>query len=143
MEYFNEYYVGKLQILWENVGFIEKRAAKWRNGRQFILWRMIFRNEIPNRVRNDDITIFGMTLWQYSGWQIFFWFWNITCYASGWGWWCDNIWIFTYKLHKEKYDFNLAIKQTICCRGNMRNWWNNINLYSQFSCNWFCIISIT
>ena len=131
----------KLQILWKNVGFIEKRAAKWRNRRQFILWRVIFRNEIPNRVRNDDITTFGMTLWQYSGWRIFFWFWNITCYASGWGWWCDNIWIFTYKLHKEKYDFNLAIKQTICCRGNMKNWWNSINLYSQFSCDCFCIIS--
>ena len=94
-----------------------------------------------DNIRDDDITIFEMTVLQYSGWRIFFWFWNITCYASGWGWRCDNIWIFTYKFHKEKYDFNLAIKQTICCRGNMRNWWNSINLYSQFSCNWFCIIS--
>ena len=119
-------------------------------------WRMIFRNEIPNRVRNDTVTIFGMTLWQYSEWRYnnirndsitifgmtdFFLILKHNMLRKWLGWWCDNIWIFTYKLHKEKYDFNLAIKQTICCRGNMRNWWNSINLYSQFSCNWFCIIS--
>ena len=90
----------KLQILWGNVGFIEKRAAKWRNGRQFILWRMIFRN----RFRIE----FGMTVWQYSEWQYnnilddimttfgmtdFFWFWNITYYASGWD---DGVIIFGF-----------------------------------------------
>jgi hypothetical protein len=148
-----------LQILLENEGFIENRTAKLKK------WKAIYFNEEwflgmrfriefgmtlwqylewrCDNIRNDIITIFGMILWQHSGWRIFFWFWNITCYESGWGWRCDNIWIFTYKLHKEKYDFNLAIKQTICCRSNMRNWWNHINLYSQFSCNWFCIISIT
>lgn len=142
MECFNEYYVGEIVNFMRKCRFYRKTGCKMKKMEgDLFWWRMIFRNEIPNRVRNDDITTFGMTLWQYSGWRIFFWFWNITCYASGWGWWCDNIWIFTYKLHKEKYDFNLAIKQTICCRGNMKNWWNSINLYSQFSCDCFCIIS--
>lgn len=136
MECFNEYYVGEIVNFMGKCRFYRKTGYKIREMEgDLFWWRMIFRNEIPNRVRNDTVTIFGMT--------DFFWFWNITCYASGWGWRCDNIWIFTYKLHKEKYDFNLAIKQTICCRDNMKNRWNNINLYSQFSYNWFCIIYIT
>ena len=102
MKCFNEYYVGKIANFMGNVGFIEKRAAKWRNRRQFILWRMIFRNKIPNRVRNDDITIFGMT--------DFFWFWNITYYASGWGWWNRKKNDTRLKMSKDISIFNLGRK---------------------------------
>jgi hypothetical protein len=126
-----------------NVGFIEKLTAKLEKWKAIYFdeeWFLGIDSESSsewhcNNILDDTMTIFGMT--------IFFLILKHNMLRKWLGWRCDNIWIFTYKFHKEKYDFNLAIKQKICYRGNMKNWWNNINLYSQFSCNCFCIISIT
>ena len=63
---------GKLQILWGKCRFYRKTGCKIEQmeGNLF-WWRMIFRNKIPNRVRNDTVTIFGITVLQYSEWRIF------------------------------------------------------------------------
>ena len=79
MECFNECYVGKIANFRGKCRFYRKTGCKIGEMEGNLFYEEWF---LGMRFRIE----FGMTLWQYSGWRIFFWFWNIACYASGWGW---------------------------------------------------------
>mgnify|MGYP006361216705 FL=1 len=101
MECFNEYYVGEIANFMRKCRFYRKTGCKMKKWKAIYFdeeWFLGIDSESSSEwhydnIRNDDITISGMTVLQYSEWNYdnirdddFFWFWNIACYASGWGW---------------------------------------------------------